>query len=88
MDFKPTSTPQNWLVKWDFHPLIYSKLALSLVDVELPTPPSCRDIYISSVRLNINEWSDSGWNNMSNKQQISLGYILTMTLISCKKVDF
>lgn len=35
---KPNSIPQNWVVRWALHPLIYSK-SLSLVDVRLPTHP-------------------------------------------------
>jgi len=39
MDFKLNSIPQNRLVRWGLHPLIYCELDLSLVDVGLSTHP-------------------------------------------------
>jgi len=39
VSLKPNSIPQNRLVRWGLHPLIYCELALSLVDVRLPTHP-------------------------------------------------
>jgi len=37
VSFKLNSTPQNRLVRRGLHPIIYCELALSLVDVGLPT---------------------------------------------------
>jgi len=37
IDFKSNPTPQNRLVRWGLHPLIYCELTLSLVDVRLLT---------------------------------------------------
>jgi len=32
--FRPHSTRQNWLIRWDLHPLIYYNLAIFLINVE------------------------------------------------------
>jgi len=42
------------------HLLIYCELALSLVDVRLPTHPLTPSIFISCVALEISEWSVNG----------------------------
>lgn len=56
VDFKINPTPQNRpACKVRFASLLYYELTLTLVNVKLPTHFSCRDIFISYVRLEISE---------------------------------
>jgi len=57
MDFKLNSIPQNRLVRWGLHPLIYCELDLSLVDVGLSTHPLT--LMLIHLGLDINGWSNN-----------------------------
>jgi len=45
MDFKPNSIPQDELVRWGLHPLIYCKLTLFLGGVRFPTLITLKNIF-------------------------------------------
>jgi len=66
VDFKPNSTPQNWLIRWGLHPtyILWNCLISSRCGTS-NTPLTPR--YIHLVRGTRNWWSDSGWNNMPKK---------------------
>jgi len=56
VDFKPNSTLQNQLLRWDLHPLIYYKFALSLIiDVGFPTGPNVLKLACASSKINFDK---------------------------------